>query len=603
MYVAPDDHRWYSSPGGQTTVAFLGVVLLATVLALARSRQVSEWGPVVIVSMANAYVPLVQPYVGTAILWGGFALGSVACIAIVLLIGLFHTPTLHVISRIKPINRAALALLAVPWFRAKYFAGLRATAVGRLRSTGPSSDCGYVELPASFVHGGSQIEKRSATPANAIARLLMKTDAPSVLVQAPGGRGKTAMLRGIVAAVARSTDPAARIPLVLTVEQGPIELLVETALADYDLPQETVRGLLKAGTFLLILDGLTEGQTAAATIQTYLRGEPGKHSPVLASSRLSDAYKGAFRSAASSVAVEPLPLSAASLNAFIEHYAPGMSATRPAEIERLLEFCRVPGGDYLPILVRISLIIGSDASAAAVSSVTDLYQNALRRLLSDPSESVTDTAIDEAADLALRMWWDKRSRTTPFAHSDAQSKILLRRLLTAGVMIPASVNGPQSLHSEATSVGFFHDSVLYYLCARSLALKDDASVMALTITRHQEEASTTGTERPEVFEFFVHMFQQRSTLITQATADLARLQSLAGQHLSEAMIMDPLPAESRDLIRHQASDLSASALLTAAIALLSAPQKTDELFALYQSVIAANWRVVEQSSLERSAVA
>jgi hypothetical protein len=109
----------------------------------------------------------------------------------------------------------------------------------------------------------------------------------AVLVTAPGGRGKSALLRAVVERALDEFEerPAlSPLPFVPTAIRSTVLETLAAELGPELASPEFLPLHLAAGDFFLVLDGVPEAGPAAKEIDTFVRSD-GRHTPVLLAAR------------------------------------------------------------------------------------------------------------------------------------------------------------------------------------------------------------------------------------------------------------------------------------------------------------------------------
>src|SRR5262249_1180356 len=167
------------------------------------------------------------------------------------------------------------------------------------------------------------------------------------------------------------------------------------------------------------------------------------------------------------VLLEPRRLDDTTLDDFVNNYAQADADTLhrpPAPLSpQLRDACKGEGGTYLQILVRLAVRY----SARGDTTVADLYRRPFAGPLRAPEgEQTSDALLDTSSQLCLDTYWKDGYRKLPYADAPATRKALLRKLLDAGIVVPANRGAPPG--EEPTEVQFFHDSMQSYLTAIGL---------------------------------------------------------------------------------------------------------------------------------------
>jgi HEAT repeat protein len=376
--------------------------------------------------------------------------------------GVFSTPVLRQIARIEPLGRIAVPLtLRLPWARRRFFREHVVAVANQLaRDQRQASEENYVSLPAVMTSSANTAATTQLEPAADILRFLTARLGcrGHVFIQAPGGRGKSALLREVVrlALWQFENHPGdTPLPVLLSGKGESIEEMLDFALGGVLLMPEALAMHLEAGDFFVVVDGISESGLSEQAVSSFVQGMHGGNAPLLVSSRPSKAYRDAIEGTARWTVVEPLRLNQELLGKFVRHYG-GQDLTADAEAA-----CRGPDGTYLPILVRMAMTISRTDSSRA--GLADIYRGYFLRLFEAqfPDEGERLKWLGRAAQWCLETYWRDGMRKRVYDADDVQ-----QGLMKAGLLVSADDLTPPS------EVHFFHDSMQSYLTAHGLAVQD-----------------------------------------------------------------------------------------------------------------------------------
>jgi hypothetical protein len=123
----------------------------------------------------------------------------------------------------------------------------------------------YIPIPATLQAPGSEV-RTVANPANEIANSLtnVSNSKPAVLVEAPGGTGKSALLREVIEQSLARFEKDPGVPLPIRCEgTGSLEDMAFTALGRHAISRDTLAAQIEMGHFFLVIDGPQERKVSA----------------------------------------------------------------------------------------------------------------------------------------------------------------------------------------------------------------------------------------------------------------------------------------------------------------------------------------------------
>lgn len=491
---------------------------------------------------------------------GGLLLG------LALLAVLLFPPVARVLGRAEPFRSFLTLGLRIPRTRRRLLARHVADTREALRRAADATRHeAYLKLPARFSNGGTVDD-----PAPPIVAWLngVAGSGRSVVIEAPGGRGKSALLRQALAECVERAAREAEAPVPVVLPLGSLEAsdgtrtpdslqqtsdpveqaivrTVRSAYPDEDMAAREVR----AGHFVAFIDGVSESVLRPhdlASLQRPLQ--------VVVSARSEGGFGDVANDAVRWLRVEPLLLDPAALQRFEETYLGVEGRGRPAPLPpvppSLREACRVGRqAEYLPVLVRLAIVAharGVGRGPEDAPTIVDVYEGAMKDWLERTGKSPhedTQAVYDRLLDLVVQTHW--RNLRTAGASEIAYlpSDPAYVRALQAGILLRAG-GGGRGL--APVRVKFFHDSVQSFLAAHGLLRKElwRALRRAAGDGRFRRGSDILRGEGTELFQMCLLTFGPPSVVTDHL---VEALQAWAPQYvaLSNQNIVDALPEELR----------------------------------------------------------
>jgi hypothetical protein len=478
-------------------------------------------------------------------------------------IACLHAGAFQLLASVAPFRGlAALALLHLPGVRRRVFASYINELVAQ-RELARAEDIGaehYVALPAHFrptVEGEAPIV---AEPVERVTNRLTMSPPPRLLIQAPGGRGKSALMRAVVARlVARhQADPMTPIPVVCRLDGDDWPAMMQAALGHHTPSESTAQQLLEAGAFAFVADGFSESAVTPLSLDRFARSDAGHRTPIVLASRPDRALEDIVVGLPGGAIVEPLPLADPEpLCTFVATYCEAKGALERVDdvLASVRRAVRGPDQMFAPVLVRFAVNV-----ATRSDSIVDIYDKALIAAVKRRPDE-TDVTLSErlaslvatASRIARRSYWDGHRRA--FRVDEARDRAACAELKAAGILVNASPRPKGILPGDY--VRFIHDSMQTYCAA--LALVDDPEFeRGATLRRAAGEprfcrdaSDLFGYTCTEIFGMVVAILAERDTaaLICALDEDVRHWAAILDAWMPRQKVIDALPPWVRARIR------------------------------------------------------
>jgi hypothetical protein len=489
------------------SIELIGSICLVILLLSRVSSEARRWAVVAVLLLGEGTGLLMASFKaldGWVLAWGSLGVLLAAGLGAALDPSVFRELDKSLPPRISRL--LLMPLLSCPWVRRRIYHDYLARTSANLEAAREEVSEKYMVIGIHEVQ--SQRVERDATiePAASLVGLLAAPEPSHVLIEAPGGRGKSALVRETVrrAIEACRRRDRSRIPIVCAdrAPQPGESLLsrIKAALGNQGFSDGLLRQLLERGEFFLVIDALTESSITPQMLDEHNATFATK-CPMLLAARPSDEFRSVIRQTSSWIVVEPRQLDDSNLRGFIHTYG----GNEDGFDESLRNACRGAEGEYLPVLVRLALMAQGDNP----KSISDVYRGAVRKLLGR-----NDSLVDQTAQLCLETYWEDGDRKLAFYNSTAPRKALLQILRAAGLMVPAL--GVRR-EDEPRTVRFFHDSIQTYFTALALSQRQwDVTVLARAAAdqRYSDGRSDLVTGAgSELFQMCLCVFEPEETLI------------------------------------------------------------------------------------------
>ncbi len=468
-------------------------------------------------------------------------LATVACasLAALLPVGAFSPRLFRELASLLPYRLAAPFAMQVRAIRGRVFADYCTELEDRLEILRrDANDESYIAAPVKIVEGSP----RTSPPVGATLRVgdvhSLQQDASersSVLIVAPGGRGKSALWNELLwrSLKAFKADPFCPLPVIGDAGGTTVEKMIEAGLGRYAISAEHTATQLAAGELMVWVDNASTTNLAVSVLEAFLRSKNGEWTRLCLATRPNRDFRAALQQGASKwVAIEPCGLDEESAKAFYWEYAKQDAAHLKKEFnadavrrrrDRLLPACRGKDGSYLPLLVRLC----SRADTDEASSINEIYRITLEKLIERVTGGATEATakmVRGAEQLALDSYWEDQSRSFSRERPAPEQTQLVDDLLRAGVLAVAdSQDWRQHVSSNPQYVRFFHESVQSYLTAKGLANAKSWKCFGRAAGDRdflKAEIDLGDGVGPELFQMCLHVFEPKWKLRQTLEAEL-----------------------------------------------------------------------------------
>ena len=478
------------TPDGRAWLVYLGLMLLVLggTRALRGRPQVRAWTPPVLAAMAFTGVFGTSMAAAGAIGVPLFVRLFAGTAVVAALLGAASTRFMRTLVAIEPYRTIAASIIALPRVRRRWYAGFIAhtraalAAEAHFRDAARAGEGGpeaYVPLPADItIHEpgpGGTIARQSLVSGRPHELIQGELRGPGsratvVVIEAPGGRGKSCLKRQVVDLLCRGGAAAERVPVICEVSEAGPEHDLRRGLKSLGDCEPIVAVEQRLGRYVMVYDdAVTRGLKAERLADLCERH------PALGVLVVTREYPELIRelgSVARVVVVTPRLLSEGNLEAFVRAYI----GTLPvAPFRERAAALRGVGNTYLPVLVRFAIHAYVQGFASATLTIRDVYERTMRELLDgqfpgkdDPAaagerQRRVDEAIERLMDLCRRSHWEAGRPYLEFQRAAADDRQVLALGLRSGLLVDA---GAGLAAREPVSVRFFHDSIRSYLVAR-----------------------------------------------------------------------------------------------------------------------------------------
>jgi hypothetical protein len=520
-FVAPG--AWWKNPRalGGVSAALLVLLFAASAAWTRAANALLRWLPVVLAGtggLGGALVNLVTVgiEIDRLVFFGtlagtGFAAAS---------LGLIDPRVFRRLVLAEPFRTLAPIMLRSASLRRTVFSAYVNRLERTLNASASEVRGAYFPLPVHF-EGPADTRLMAAPSAHAADILRADSgsgtaEAAKVLIEAPGGRGKSMLLEFLLRRAIEDwrAGRSARIPILCEAQGRPWEQIISAALGGYALPDDVLAALLAEGDFILFADRLSESDARLADLTAFICSPGGTATAMVLASRPSSELRRALKQSATWCRLTPLPLEADSeaLAALVRHYhSMDRCSASVDEVQSIVDsVCRGSDKLYAPILVRLT--VRACASGEALVGIASVYEAAFKRLVSADTSEVSApqqyfALRRRAVEFAVASYWHQGDRTGPFHGTPTE----LDALKAAGILVESRPRFGQPI---GTTVHFFHDSMQSYFAAVGLAevlesaqqsLADVLFWSAAAVEYRNHRSDLFGYTASELFCMLVHI--------------------------------------------------------------------------------------------------
>jgi hypothetical protein len=312
------------------------------------------------------------------------------------------------------------------------------------------------------------------------------------------------------------------------------------------------------------------------------------------------------------VLVEPQRLTEENLEVFQKAYLE-QDGKQPNSIaaplsERMKAACRAPDQTYLPLLVRLAILVGGGKEG----SVADVYGKTFGLLLKRKNKE-DPQLLNDAAKMCVSTYWQNGYRRLAFEGIPPKRQEVLQKLREAEILVPYDMR-PHPIGGNPRLLRFFHDSMQSYLTALGLFLgksEEDKVIdgwkelwRAAGDPMFRDKTDIASETAAELFQMCLHVFIPPEQLRDGFKKDLSAWVKKYERGLSKDDVLAACPGDLRQALELQLNDNeSAGIFLGKAVTLcaqIEADQEVRYLGILYGKLAPRIWHIAQEEAAERA---
>ncbi len=456
---------FYQTKEFNTMKLFLGILFLTFLLQYLRKYNlvIYKYGTPtlwIISYLTPFYKDVLQNWMGGSVNIPLFVILLSVTLFLLFVLCYIFPAVLKRLGDLFPFDIFANTFLKIPSFRNRYFSKYLKSLGKKMidvKSANIESKENYVSLPAIIV--SNEKKGSSDIPAKEITSFLFKQKRGcKIAIIAPGGQGKSAMLREILVQYLKefSNHNNLPIPVYIHGEENNlenIELLLRSSLGDYwqQGSDETQKKLLHKGAYLFIIDDFSEASGADIFLKQFEVGlKDYTNVSFIIALRPNEKYERTISNIQDSTVVFPLKITEELIGCFESAYLQS-GEQLPAKLRNI---CRSNDGFYQPILVRLAIL----AHKAAVNNIAELYETAIRSLAGKKNLQAYKEMEANMAKLCSETYGKNGSREV---HYRPEISDLINEMEKSGLLI--KTDRKNVFGNPSRKFRFFHDSIQTYL--------------------------------------------------------------------------------------------------------------------------------------------
>lgn len=538
-----DVSLWFSILRDERFIALVFLLVPITgICLLFRNNRAGVWSPIYVPALglivANTSVyeqlkprALLEVYVTTGAVLSVFALVS--------------TDVLRILARLRPFDLLFPLLMRIRFVRIGFFGKYRKAMKGTIEHfRSIAKETTYAPQPLKNLEAkGIRIPDDSNSTWNAgaaLSDLLADSDDRQghVIVTAPGGRGKSALLREIAMLLIKHSANGGPVPILAGGSETDIETRLRSELSITFGSSRDASILLDTERLVVLIDGVS--QINMSVFEVFVRNHVHRVTFCIATRQAEQILELFRRATDRFVAVEPLPLTEAAAERFVASRAAGQDAPG---IQRILSVAGSREGGYSPLVLALA------CRAPTSESLRGVFASVLSKLLpsvADKTELAITTALKE---MCLRSMWASDPEGARYADHrtlDAVSDLehlILKQGADTGLLIADK--------REPSMARFFHDIMASYVLACALSDHDLRSVLRRSSGEPGFVRATStllGFSGAELFQMLL-VVHDLDESITAMSANLIDWAEALEQRLSINDVLTGLTRELQDELR------------------------------------------------------